>query len=477
MDKERSDDTGSSSTSGVYRTVTDTRLAQLQRELESAHARVGAFRDNIVQKRAGDSDADAGWLALREVDVAHEELRVAQEELHAQADELVALRTALDAERRRYAELFELAPDAYVVTDAHGCVLEANRCAGVLFRLDPVFLAGKPLASFVAAEDRARFRDLITLISAARTEAQFRIVPRKGEQVWVSVAAQGTTRGSHGPPAIRWLMRDTSAAKVEERLRLERDHALNARLRELEEVAGQLPAPALRQQVLGEVAHELRSPLGSIAGWLHILTQEHGHAELTRRALMSMSRSVRVLATLIEDLVQHSRFERSRTTEEHTAAKISVKAFNLLRLVIEVVEDLRPLAELKGVELSCSGHPYRVEVLVDAARLQQVFRNVMGNAIKFTRPGGRVKVGVTVGPQRVVVSVVDTGRGIPRESLEAIFDPFVQLDKQEPNGGMGLGLSIARRIAELHGGTVTADSPGPGQGATFRVTLPLTTLN
>jgi PAS domain S-box-containing protein len=482
--EQRSEDEPTHGGSGVYRAVMA--LEQLQRDRKSAHDRVSGFREVLLGRREADGGRDAGWLALQEVDIAHEELRVAEEELHAQANEIIASRAALEAERRRYTELFELAPEAYVVTDEHGCVIEANRRAGVVLNLDPVFLAGKPLASFVVSEDRARFRDMIALMSAARIEAEFRITPRKSEQHWVAVAAQGTTCGARQAPVIRWVVRDIRDQKADAAQRDAIESELSGRIRELEasqlllvqlaaseQLARKPPeeAPSRHEHVLGQVAHELRTPLGSIAGWLHVISQERGQSETLRRAFTSMTRGVRTLAKLVEDLVEHTRLSK-------TEPKLGRKSFSLLRLVVEVVEDMRPLAELKRIQLRFTADPHRIEMQADSHRLQQVFRNLISNAIKFTPVGGSVRIAVAVMGQKAVVTVSDTGMGIAPDSLRSIFEAFVRLDKSEgEQPGLGLGLSNALRVVQLHGGSIAAESAGIGTGATFRVTLPLTTFN
>jgi PAS domain S-box-containing protein len=475
---------GHRTVSGVFPAIASQRLQALYRDVKAAHGRVGLFRDAIQRRHSTNGDQDTAWLALQEVDVAHEELRVAEEELHAQAEEIAATRQALDAERRRYAELFERAPDAYLVTDEHGCVIEANYRAGALFNIDPLFFAGKPLTSFISVEDRAQFRDLITLIGAARIEAQFRIAPRKGEARWVSAAAQGTSYGTRETPVIRWLIRDVHDEKLasiersevvkelqESVDRLEASKHLFDELCEVAQGARQAPrhGDTARNNLLGEVAHEMRTPLGAIAGWLHVLSQEH-YGDVTRRALTSMTRSVRALAKLIEDLVDNTRYDVH-------GVQLERRPVNVLRLAIEVIEELRPLAELKRVQLRFAALPYRIEILADSIRLQQLLRNLVSNAIKFTRPGGVVRLEIGVTQDSALVTVTDTGRGTAPGSLHTLFEPFVQLDKAGHENGLGLGLSIARRIAELHGGTITADSAGLGKGSSFRVTLPLTTFN
>ena len=469
--------------SGVFRAVTPERMEQLERDLRAASARLDALRGDIAT-RAGTLSEGSGyeltWKALQEIDTAHEELRVAQEELTAQSDALLSAHTRVELERRLYGELFEAAPEAYFVTDAHGAILKANRCAASLFNLGPEMVVGNPLVSLVAHDDRVIFFDLLEAMSQTVFHTELRIRPRNERQtLWVALSAQ---HGFHGDGAlcILWLMRNITAEK-EERLRHEAaDARLRARIRELEAAQaspGIALAPANARQataerrreidILAEVAHELRGPLGTIAGWLHMLGDGPVDAATIKRALTSMTRGVRGLARIVDDLLEHARAENHQVT-------LKTSTINLVGIAIEVVEDMRPLTKLKQIRLELATKSHKVEVQADAWRLRQVFRNLIGNAIKFTPERGSVRITIAIENFQAEVAIADTGRGIPPESLERIFQPFVQIAAPGTrHTGLGLGLSIAQRLVGLHGGSIRAESDGPHRGATFRVRLPL----
>lgn len=431
-------------------------------ELEAASKRIGALRSGIALRREaqGSGDDDLGERALQEIDVAHEELRVLEEELHTQADELIAARERSDRDRRIYAELFEAAPDAYLVTDERGTVIQVNRHASLLFDRDAAFLIGKPLAALLVPEDRAALRVLVDEMSDAVFRTELRIQPRKeAVRRWVSLTAQRGVR-DESSICIRWLIRDVTTQKEDEALRSANEELLRDQVRALEERTRR------EDHVLAEVAHELRTPLGAVAGWLHVLSEKTVSEAAKSRAVFSMVRQVRSIAHTVDELIDHARVENHRVT-------LDITPINLLRLVIEVVEDLRALAELKGIQFDLAAKDHQIVVHGDLLRLQQVLRGVIGNAIKFTSEHGVIRVSVSVSNQRAEVAISDTGRGIPREALLRIFAPFAKVSTGKRHTGLGLGLSVAKRLIELHGGSISVESAGAQCGATFRICLPL----
>jgi PAS domain S-box-containing protein len=377
-----------------------------------------------------------------------------------------------------YAELFEAAPDAYLVTDEQGTVIELNRRASSLFGCNVV---GKPLATLIDAADGTALRAVLDARSDAIYRIDLSVGPRHdGRRQWLSLSAQRGRR-DESSICIRWLIRDITPQKEEDALLLRREELLHNRIRELEAshaaTRDELQREHTRrreaeervrhqEQALAEVAHELRAPLGSIAGWLHVLNIGAAHDALKSRALPSMVRSVRALANLLDELLQHARIANHKTA-------LNVGPLNLLRVVADVADDLRPVAELKGVQFELSAKHHQVRVNADQNRLHQVLRNVIGNAIKFTPEHGAVRIAVSLSHLHAEVSVSDTGRGIPREALSKIFVPFVQLGKDKRPTGLGLGLSIAKHLVELHGGSICAESDGAHRGTTFRIRLPL----
>jgi PAS domain S-box-containing protein len=475
MDSHRKSDAAvgqERSRSGVFKALSPHLISKLRGERRAAAVRVDAFRPQIVERHASSGDQEVSWLALQEIDTAHEELRVAEEEVHALADKLLAARADIEAERLVYRELFESAPDAYLVTSDKGAIIQANDAAGELFNINPALLLGKPLVTLIAPAERSAFVDVLSSIGASVARAELRVSPRNdAASAWVAVSAR---RGlsAHDASYIRWLLRPVREDESQQRRRIEELEESQRTLRELlerEQKASHDAEERNRQKgyALAAIAHEIRGPLGTIAGWLHMLDKGGMGAEVRKRAALSMTRGVRALARLVDDLVEHARVENHKIS-------LDVSSLNLVRLVAEVTEDIRPLAELKKLHLQLSADPFDVTIHGDRWRLQQVFRNLLGNAIKFTCESGTVRVATTVVGAHAQVSVSDTGRGIAAGDLNKIFAPFAQLSEpRSSNDGLGLGLSIAHGIIELHGGTLEAHSEGVGRGSTLVVRLPI----
>jgi PAS domain S-box-containing protein len=244
----------------------------------------------------------------------------------------------------------------------------------------------------------------------------------------------------------------------------------NARLlaREKQALAESEAANRSKDEFLATLSHELRTPLTSMLGWVRMLRSARLDAEQTARALETIERNTRLQAKLIDDLLDVSRIVAGKI-------KVEQQHVDLAAVVGEAVQSLRREAEVAGVGLAVSRAQDAGVVIGDVVRLQQIVANLLSNAIKFTPAGGRIDVvleRVDEGSVRLVVR--DTGVGIRPDLLPRIFDRFLQGDasRTRGRGGLGLGLAIVRHLVELHGGFITADSDGPGQGSTFTVTLP-----
>ena len=225
-------------------------------------------------------------------------------------------------------------------------------------------------------------------------------------------------------------------------------------------------ASRAKDEFLAMLSHELRSPLQSLVGWATLLREDALGDEDRRRALDGIERAIRSQGQLVDDLLEISRIVTGNLRMES-------EALDLVMTAGGVVEQLRPLAAAAGLELRFAATA-PAEVLGDRARLAQVVANLVNNAVKFTRRGGTVGVSCAAEGAFAVLTVRDDGEGIPRDQLERIFDRFAQAGSTNVrrHGGLGLGLAIARHIVERHGGTITADSEGEGQGAVFSVRLP-----
>jgi signal transduction histidine kinase len=254
-------------------------------------------------------------------------------------------------------------------------------------------------------------------------------------------------------------------AEVEERKKAE--ELLRSAL--LREQAARLEAESatrLKDEFLATVSHELRTPLSAILGWSTMLRTCKFDQAAVDRALETIERNARSQAQLVEDILDVSRIITGRL-------RLDLRAVDAAAVIEAAVESVRPAAEARSIRidsvLDCVG-----SLVCDPARLQQVMWNLLSNAVKFTPVGGHITVSLRRDDSRLLIIVGDTGEGVSAEVLPFIFDRFRQADGSTTrrHGGLGLGLSIVRHLVELHGGTVKAESPGVGQGATFTVELP-----
>src|SRR5262249_40146180 len=244
----------------------------------------------------------------------------------------------------------------------------------------------------------------------------------------------------------------------------------NARLRQRAERAREEAEDANRakDEFLAVLSHELRTPLTAMLGWLRLLRSGQLNADKTAQALEVVERNTRAQAQLINDLLDVSRI---------VAGKLQLDRYpvDLAPIMEEAVELSRSDAEGKRVKVELSVDEGTGAVLGDPLRLSQIVANLVTNAVKFTPSGGLVQVSLARGDDVAVITVTDSGIGIEAALLPRIFDRFRQADSTitRRHGGLGLGLAIVRHLAELHGGTVSAESAGAGQGACFTVGLPL----
>lgn len=231
-------------------------------------------------------------------------------------------------------------------------------------------------------------------------------------------------------------------------------------------------AGRMKDEFLATVSHELRTPLNSMFGWAQILQRTDGLTEELREGLAIIERSARSQTQIIEDLLDMSRIISGKV-------RLDVQRVDLAAVINAAIETVRPATEAKGIRLQVVLAPLTQLINGDPNRLQQVFWNLLTNAVKFTPEGGRVSVTLQRVNSHLEISIADTGQGIEREFLPYVFDRFRQADATTTrhHGGLGLGLSIVKQLVELHGGTISAISPGVGRGATFRVTLPVMMMN
>jgi len=226
-------------------------------------------------------------------------------------------------------------------------------------------------------------------------------------------------------------------------------------------------AAQLKDEFLSIVSHEMRTPLTAMLGWVQLLRQGGLPQEAVPQALETIERNARAQAKLIDDLLDMSRILSGRLRLEPQ----QVCAAEIIEAAIAAIE---PAAAAKGISLGCHLEPHTSMVSADSTRLQQVIGNLLSNAVKFTQPGGKVEVALRQRDAEIEIAVTDTGEGIHPDFLPHVFERFRQQDAttSRRHQGLGLGLSIARQLVELHGGGIRAESRGEGQGSRFIVSLP-----
>jgi signal transduction histidine kinase/DNA-binding response OmpR family regulator len=223
-----------------------------------------------------------------------------------------------------------------------------------------------------------------------------------------------------------------------------------------------------KDEFLATLAHELRNPLAPIRNALHIMQLAEDDAAAIDQARTMMERQLKQMVRLIDDLLDVSRITRGKLDLRKERVELSAVIGN-------AVDTTRPLIEAAGHSLTVSLPPHPVYLDADPMRLAQVFSNLLNNAAKYTERGGHLWLTATQGGSDIVITVRDTGIGIPADALSAVFEMFAQVDRslEKAQGGLGIGLTLVKRLVELHGGTVEARSDGPGKGSEFIARLPI----
>src|SRR5437762_3060854 len=357
---------------------------------------------------------------------------------------------------RAYAEsLIKNAPDAVFVSDLEGKILQANDAVSALLGFRPDELLAQSLSRLIRPEETREFTAALREVVERGVTRNARLNPRSasGEIIPTTLNASalrdpdGTVIGAIG------ILRDMRAYE-----RVVRD--LEESRRELRE------ADKAKDHFLAMVSHELRTPLTAMLGWARLLRIGFDDETRAERGLEVIERNTKLLAQLIEDLLDVSRIVTGKLRLER-------RQVDPVAIIEAAIEAVQGVADAKEIQLDASLDPDAGPLLADPDRLQQVVWNLLSNAIKFSPAHGRVAIRLERSGSLARITVSDHGAGIKQELLPHIFDRFRQGERS--TGGLGLGLAIVRHIVELHGGAVRAQSPGERQGATFTVELP--TLN
>jgi PAS domain S-box-containing protein len=420
---------------------------------ESAPARpeFAELRRRAEALVAQNQPQDAGDAAPTTNDVRRliHELDVHRIELAMQNDDLSRSQGDLERARDEYSALFEMAPVGYFRLDAKCRILQVNVAGADLLGMDRRVLTKKRLHEFVAADDQDGFfrhlRRGLRSTDAERCELEMQRSDGSRFLAHMATVAQMTERGR--PLRCLTVVVDiTERKKAEEALR---------------------EADRRKNEFLATLAHELRNPLVPIRNAVHVLARRGTKDSTESRAHDLIERQLGHMVRLIEDLLDVSRAGRS-------CLQLRRGRVDLTELLREAAESMRPRLDGAGLNLQISLPREAILLEADDVRLTQVFVNLLDNALKYTPGGGLVSLSAQADETDVTVAVADSGIGIPAEFMPRVFEMFAQIGPpgEAPSQGLGIGLWLAASLVELHGGTITAKSEGPGQGSEFVVRLP-----
>ena len=419
-----------------------------EKELEVA-ARVGRFEDEgwrvrkdgtkfwanvVITALRSDSGELRGFLKITR-DLT--ERRNAEEVLRQSEEKFRLLVEGV----REYA-LFMLDPAGTIASWNTG----AERIKG--YRADEII--GQHFSIFYPPEDivaRKPERELREAIEHGSVEDEGWRIRKNGERFWANVVITALHGADGGLRGFAKVTRDMT----------ERRHVLAL-----------LEADRQKNEFLALLAHELRNPLAPIRTALHVLGQPRVSPAEASRAHAIASRQVVHMARLLDDLLDVGRISEGRM-------ELRLESFDLRDLVRRAVDAVGAVAADRGQTVVVDLPPEGVSMVADPTRIEQVVTNLLSNSIKYTDPGGRIRVRAARESGEAIVEVTDNGIGIDSSMLPRIFDLFVQAERRVDRsvGGVGVGLTLVRKIVELHGGRVVASSPGPGRGSRFLVSLPL----
>jgi signal transduction histidine kinase len=351
--------------------------------------------------------------------------------------------------------LLDAAPFGFLVVRDDGHVERANRTLLEMLQMAPERLIGRHVDNFLTAPSRIFYQSHV-----------FPALKLQGEvhEVYLSLA---TGNGAELPVLVNAARREDAGgprsdwAVVAMRHRNEYENLILEARRLAED------ASRAKDDFLSFVSHELRAPLSAIKNWTALLAGGQLDPAQVKRGLEAIERNVNLQVKLVEDLLDHARLATGKV-------RVDLAPLDARSVLESVLDGMEPTAHAKGIGVERDLPTGAMAVSADTERLQQVFWNVLSNAVKFTPGHGRVSVAMRRAQGWIEIVVSDTGKGITPEFLPYVFESFRQDEARisRAEGGLGLGMSITRQLVELHGGTVAAASEGLGKGATFTIRLP-----
>jgi PAS domain S-box-containing protein len=368
----------------------------------------------------------------------------------------ISFRNAAADAGRRLAAIVESSDDAIISKDLNGIIRSWNRGAERIFGYTPEEAIGKPITLLIPKNVHNEEPAILERLRRGERVDHYETVRQRkdGTLVDVSLTVSPLADSTGRVMGASKIARDISERRITEAA-LRREHEALAEL------------DRRKNEFLAMMGHELRNPLAALQNAAELLVHGTDH-DVSQWAAGVVYRQTRQLARLVNDLVDVARIMRGHFELHRAKAEVA-------QLVNAAVETARPLIDERKHSVDLSFLPEPVWVRVDSARIEQLLVNVLGNAAKYTDPGGVISVHVSLDGTDASVRITDNGIGIPPNLLPHIFDLFVQeapgLDRS--GGGLGIGLAVARRLAEMHDGTLSAHSEGRGKGSSFVLRLPL----
>ena len=409
---------------------------------------------------------------ILEVEIAHR--KRAEQALRERGTELeiinMRLREEIDARQSndlaqaKLVAIIESSDDAIVSKSLDGIITSWNKGAERLFGYTADEVIGKSILTIVPPERRGEEETILSKLRRGERIDHFETQRRSKDGHYVEVSlGVSPIRNSQGViVGASKIARDIGERK---RLEIEQKKLLQAERFAREESQR---ANRLKDDFLATLSHELRTPLTAIVGWAQLLAAGTMTPEQIEEASEVILRNARSQKQLIEDLLDMSRIVSGKL-------RLNLQRVEPQSFVEAAVQTIKPTADVKGITIEMAVDPMTGPIAGDPTRLQQVVWNVLTNAVKFTPGGGRVRVLLQSIDGQAELTIEDSGMGIKPEFLPYLFERFRQADASTSRrfGGLGIGLAIVQQLVEMHGGTITASSPGDGKGSTFAIRFPL----
>ena len=369
------------------------------------------------------------------------------------------------------AAIIDSSDDAIVSKTLDGIITSWNRAAEQMFGYSAEEAIGRHISLIIPTARLSEEDHVLGTIRQGGRVDHFETVrqTKDGRQIHISLTVSPVRDAEDRIVGVSKVARDISERKrLEEDARVMERERRAAFAREQKARAEAETVNRSKDEFLATLSHELRTPLNAVFGWARMLADGQLDAGTARKAIDAILRNATAQIQLVEDLVDVSRIV---TGKMH----LELRPVDLRAVVEAALDAVRPAATIKDITLHMTIDPRLRSIMGAPERLQQVVWNLLNNAVKFTPSGGRVQIEVRQADAEVQLTVSDTGEGIAADVLPYVFDRFRQADSGSTRryGGLGIGLALVRHLAELHGGTVRAESPGIGQGATFTVQLPV----